>query len=84
MTTQATDVEARVRRVIVESLGVDESEVVPTAQLGLNLGADSLDVVEIAIDLEREFGVEISDDAFDGSSRTVGDVVALISTLVRS
>ncbi|MGQ9674669.1 MAG: acyl carrier protein [Chloroflexota bacterium] len=52
----------RVKKIIVEQLGVDESEVVPTASFVEDLNADSLDLVELIMSLEEEFGLEISDE----------------------
>ena len=55
-------VEERVKHIIVEQLGVDEEEVKPEAKFVDDLGADSLDVVELVMALEEEFGLEISDE----------------------
>lgn len=55
------DLEAKVRNIIVEQLGVDETEVTPDAEFVNDLGADSLDTVELVMALEEEFGVEIDD-----------------------
>jgi acyl carrier protein len=52
----------RVKKLIVEQLGVDEKEVVPSASFVEDLNADSLDLVELIMSLEEEFGVEISDE----------------------
>jgi len=52
----------RIKKIIVEQLGVDESEVVPTASFVEDLNADSLDLVELIMSLEEEFGLEISDE----------------------
>lgn len=68
---------AKVKKVIVENLGVSEDRIVPEASLLDQLGADSLDLVELAINLEDQFGVTI-DDADIGQLKTVGDVVAYI------
>ena len=57
-----SDVEARVKSLIVEKLGVKETEVTPEASFTTDLGADSLDTVELIMDLEKEFGVQISDE----------------------
>ncbi len=56
------DVEARVKSVVVEQLGVDESEVTNNASFVDDLGADSLDTVELVMALEEEFGTEIPDE----------------------
>ena len=55
-------VEERVKHIIVEQLGVDEDEVKPEAKFVDDLGADSLDVVELVMALEEEFGLEINDE----------------------
>lgn len=55
-------VEDRVKSIIVEQLGVDAEEVTPDASFVEDLGADSLDTVELIMAFEEEFGVEISDD----------------------
>jgi len=55
-------VEDRVKSIIVEQLGVDAEEVTPEASFVEDLGADSLDTVELIMAFEEEFGVEISDD----------------------
>lgn len=55
-------VEEKVKNIIVEQLGVDEEEVKPEASFVDDLGADSLDVVELVMALEEEFGLEISDE----------------------
>ena len=57
-----SDVEARVKSVVVEQLGVDESEVTNSASFVDDLGADSLDTVELVMALEEEFGTEIPDE----------------------
>jgi len=67
----------RVTRIIVEQLGVDESEVVPEASLVDDLHADSLDLVELVMSLEEEFGTEISDEGAE-KIRTVQDAVEYV------
>ena len=58
----ASSVEDKVKQIIVEQLGVDESEVTPTASFIDDLGADSLDTVELVMALEEEFECEIPDE----------------------
>jgi acyl carrier protein len=71
------DIAERARTIVVEQLVVDPDEVVDGASLIEDLGADSLDMVELAIRFEREFGFDISDDAVE-SILTVGDVVKFL------
>ena len=73
----ASSTEEKVKQIIVEQLGVDESEVTPTASFIDDLGADSLDTVELVMALEEGFGIEIPDDAAE-SIVTVGDAVKYI------
>ena len=71
------NVEEKVRGIIVEQLGVDAEEVVPTASFVDDLGADSLDTVELVMALEEEFHLEISDEDAEKIG-TVGDAVKYI------
>ena len=70
-------VEERVKAIIVEQLGVDADEVTPDASFVEDLGADSLDTVELIMAFEEEFGVEISDDEAE-KIRKVRDAVDYI------
>ena len=70
-------VEDRVKSIIVEQLGVDADEVTPEASFVEDLGADSLDTVELIMAFEEEFGVEISDDEAE-KIRKVKDAVDYI------
>ena len=70
-------VEDRVNAIIVEQLGVDAEEVTPEASFVEDLGADSLDTVELIMAFEEEFGVEISDDEAE-KIRKVRDAVEYI------
>ncbi len=72
------DTEQRVRAIIVELLGVDEDQVVPTASFREDLEADSLDLVELIMAFEEEFEGEISDEEAQKIT-TVGEAVAYIS-----
>ncbi|NRD78844.1 acyl carrier protein [Bacillus sp. BRMEA1] len=69
----------RVTKIIVDRLGVDESQVTLEASFKDDLGADSLDVVELVMELEDEFDMEISDDDAEKIS-TVGDAVNYINS----
>ncbi|HMS54854.1 MAG TPA: acyl carrier protein [Fimbriimonadaceae bacterium] len=73
----AADTFERVKKVTVEKLGVKEEEVIETASFTEDLGADSLDVVELVMAFEDEFGIEIPDDEV-GVIKTVGDAVTYI------
>ncbi len=75
MTT--AEIQERVTAIIVDRLGVNASEVTPTATFTQDLGADSLDTVELMMELERQFEVKIPDEVSE-KIQTVGDVVALI------
>ena len=67
----------RLQKIVIEQLGVDEAEVNPEASFVDDLNADSLDLVELIMSLEEEFGTEISDEDAE-KIRTVQDVVNYI------
>lgn len=71
------DILNRVKKVTVEELGVKEEEVVETASFTEDLGADSLDVVELVMAFEDEFGIDIPDEEVN-EIKTVGDAVTYI------
>ncbi len=71
----------RVSKVIVDRLGVDESEVKVEASFREDLGADSLDVVELVMELEDEFDMEISDEDAEKIA-TVGDAISYIESKI--
>lgn len=71
-------VERRVIEIIVEQLGVNEEEVTPEASFIDDLGADSLDLVELIMAMEQEFGLEISDEDAE-KIQTVQDVINYIN-----
>lgn len=75
-------VEASVRRVVAETLGVEDGELTPEVSLADDLAADSLDVVEMAMALERELGVALPDRMLSGV-RTFGELVNAILALAR-
>jgi acyl carrier protein len=72
-----SDVAERVKKIVIDHLGVDAEQVSEGASFIDDLGADSLDTVELVMAFEEEFGVEIPDDAAD-SILTVGDAVKFI------
>tara|TARA_B100001146_G_C16099686_1_gene398806 strand:+ start:227 stop:466 length:240 start_codon:yes stop_codon:yes gene_type:complete len=72
-----SDIADRVKKIVVEHLGVEENKVVESASFIDDLGADSLDTVELVMAFEEEFSVEIPDDAAE-KIQTVGDAVSFI------
>lgn len=69
-----SDIASKVKAIIVEKLGVDESEVTPEASFTNDLGADSLDTVELIMELEKEFNVSIPDEQAENIT-TVGQAI---------
>ena len=74
-----SDVDNRVKKIVVEHLGIEEAKVVETASFIDDLGADSLDTVELVMAFEEEFGSEISDTEAE-KILTVGDAVKFIES----
>ena len=72
-----SDIASRVKAIIVDKLGVDETEVVPEASFTNDLGADSLDTVELIMEFEKEFDIQIPDDQAENIS-TVGQAIKYI------
>jgi acyl carrier protein len=72
-----SDTADRVKKIVVEHLGVEEAKVTPDASFIDDLGADSLDIVELVMAFEEEFGVEIPDDAAE-KINSVGDAIKYI------
>ena len=72
-----SDIATRVKAIIVDKLGVDEKEVTPEASFTNDLGADSLDTVELIMEFEKEFNIAIPDDQAEKIG-TVGDAIAYI------
>ena len=72
-----SEIESRVKAIIVDKLGVDESEVKPEASFTNDLGADSLDTVVLIMEFEKEFGISIPDDKAEKIG-TVGNAIAYI------
>jgi acyl carrier protein len=77
-----SDIAARVKSIIVDKLGVDENEVTPEASFTNDLGADSLDTVELIMEFEKEFNIAIPDDQAENIG-TVGDAIKFIETNVK-
>lgn len=72
-----SDIAERVKKIVIENLGVEAEKVTETARFTDDLGADSLDTVELVMAFEEEFGCEIPDDAAD-TIQTVGDAVKFL------
>ena len=77
-----SEIASKVQKIIVDKLGVEESEVVPTASFTNDLGADSLDTVELIMEFEKEFGISIPDDQAE-KIQTVGDAISYIEANAR-
>ena len=73
-----------VKKIIVERLGVDPAEVTEVASFQNDLGADSLDIVELIMEFEKVFDVEIPDDDASDSISTVGDAIKYIEGKVNA
>ena len=73
-----SDIQDQVKKIVVDHLGIDESKVVPEAKFIDDLGADSLDTVELVMAFEEEFDIEIPDDAAE-TIQTFGDAVKFIN-----
>ena len=72
-----SDIQDQVKKIVVDHLGIDEAKVIPEAKFVDDLGADSLDTVELVMAFEEEFGSEISDSEAE-KILTVGDAVKFI------
>ena len=77
----AADVEAQIKEAIVEKLGVEEAKVTPNASFINDLGADSLDTVELIMELENRFNIQIPDEDQE-KIQTVGDAVNYVKSKV--
>ncbi|PTM59099.1 acyl carrier protein [Desmospora activa] len=69
----------RVQKIVVDHLGVDAAQVTPEAAIKDDLGADSLDVMDLILELEDEFSLEIADEEAE-KINTVGDIVTYIDS----
>ncbi|MBP3551131.1 MAG: acyl carrier protein [Alistipes sp.] len=72
-----SEIQEKVVKIIVDKLGVKESEVTPEATFTGDLGADSLDTVELVMEFEKAFGVQVADEDAE-KFQTVGDVITYI------
>ena len=76
------DIAAQVKKIIIDKLGVDESEVTPEASFTNDLGADSLDTVELIMEFEKEFNISIPDDQAENIT-TVGQAIEYLQQQVK-
>ena len=74
-----SDIEERVKKIVVEHLGVEEAKIQSDSKFIDDLGADSLDTVELVMAFEEEFGIEIPDDAAE-TILSVGDAISFIDS----
>ena len=72
-----SDISSKVKSIIVDKLGVEEKEVTPTARFTNDIGADSLETVELIMEFEKEFNIAIPDDQAEKIA-TVGDAITYI------
>ncbi|HFA49523.1 MAG TPA: acyl carrier protein [Bacteroidetes bacterium] len=73
-----SDIASRVKSIIIDKLGVEESEVTPEASFTNDLGADSLDTVELIMELEKEFDISIPDEEAEKIT-TVGEAIGYLA-----
>ncbi len=72
------DIEAKVKEIIINKLGVDEAQITPEASFTNDLGADSLDIVELVMDFEKAFNFSIPDEDYE-NIKTVGEAIKYIA-----
>ena len=77
------NINEKVKAIVAEKLGVDIEMVVDSANFQADLGADSLDIVELVMDFEKEFGIEIPDDDAGDNIVTVADAIKYIEKKVQ-
>ena len=77
-----SDIASRVKKIIVDKLGVNETEVVPKAVFTNDLGADSLDTVELIMEFEKEFNIQITDEQAE-QIKTVGDAINFVEETLK-
>ncbi|QQR99218.1 MAG: acyl carrier protein [Sphingobacteriales bacterium] len=76
-----SDIAARVKKIIIEKLGVEETEITPEANFEMDLKADSLETVELIMEFEKEFNIVIPDEQAD-KIKTVGEAIAFLEANV--
>ncbi len=77
-----SDIASRVKKIIVDKLGVDEADVTPEASFTNDLGADSLDTVELMMEFEKEFNISIPDDQAE-NIQSVGQAISYLEEHVK-
>ena len=77
-----SEIAQKVKSIIIDKLGVEESEVTPEASFTNDLGADSLDTVELIMEFEKEFNISIPDDQAENMG-TVGDAITYLEANVK-
>ena len=77
-----SDITSRVKAIIADKLDVEETEVTPEASFTNDLGADSLDTVELIMEFEKEFNIQIPDDQAE-KIQTVGHAIEYIETVIK-
>lgn len=77
------EITARLRKIVAEQLGVDETQIVPSANFSKDLNADSLDLVELIMSIEEEFGIEIPDEDAE-KIETVNDALKYLDENMES
>lgn len=80
--TKMSEIAQKVKSIIIDKLGVEESEVTPEASFTNDLGADSLDTVELIMEFEKEFNISIPDEQAENIS-TVGQAIAYLEQNVK-
>lgn len=76
-----SEIAAKVKAIIVDKFGVEEQEVTPEANFTTDLGADSLDTVELIVDLEKAFDIQFPQEEVE-NVKTVGDAIAYIENAI--
>jgi acyl carrier protein len=77
------NIKDEVRAIVAEKLGVELEQVIDSANFQSDLGADSLDIVELIMEFEQKFGIEISDEDAGNNIITVGDAISFIEKTVK-